>query len=276
MYLSILVKWIKELGGKDMGSKRIFLVMMAIHIVLLSACSIQNENSESVNQSWFVKIFENFIQLLAQVFNGSYGLAIIAITIITRSALLPLTLKQLKSQQIMKEKMDLLKPELDELQKKLKETKDPQKQQQLQMEMLNLYKKHNVNPLSFGCLPILIQMPILMGIYYGIRGSKEIASHSFLWFNLGEPDLILTVIAGIVYYVQYLVSMSNIPKEQEKQMKWMGLLSPLMIVFISLSAPAALPLYWVVGGSFLIIQTIIRQKMVQTQNHSTVTDSNEK
>lgn len=259
-----------------MGSKRIFLVMMAIHIVLLSACSIQNENSESVNQSWFVKIFENFIQLLAQVFNGSYGLAIIAITIITRSALLPLTLKQLKSQQIMKEKMDLLKPELDELQKKLKETKDPQKQQQLQMEMLNLYKKHNVNPLSFGCLPILIQMPILMGIYYGIRGSKEIASHSFLWFNLGEPDLILTVIAGIVYYVQYLVSMSNIPKEQEKQMKWMGLLSPLMIVFISLSAPAALPLYWVVGGSFLIIQTIIRQKMVQTQNHSTVTDSNEK
>lgn len=276
MYLSILVKWIKELGGKGMGSKRIFLVMMAIHIVLLSACSIQNENSESVNQSWFVKIFENFIQLLAQVFNGSYGLAIIAITIITRSALLPLTLKQLKSQQIMKEKMDLLKPELDELQKKLKETKDPQKQQQLQMEMLNLYKKHNVNPLSFGCLPILIQMPILMGIYYGIRGSKEIASHSFLWFNLGEPDLILTVIAGIVYYVQYLVSMSNIPKEQEKQMKWMGLLSPLMIVFISLSAPAALPLYWVVGGSFLIIQTIIRQKMVQTQNHSTVTDSNEK
>lgn len=118
----------------------------------------------------------------------------------------------------------------------------------------------------------MIQMPILIGFYYAIRGSAEIASHSFLWFSLGQPDIWLTAIAGIVYYLQFKVSLANMPKEQQKQMKIMGLLSPVMIVFVSLNAPAALPLYWAIGGSFLIVQTLIAKYLYKKEESIAVTN----
>jgi len=173
-------------------------------------------------------------------------------------------LKQYKNQQQMKEKMEILKPELDEIQAKIKKTKDSKEQQKLQQDMFGLYKKHGVNPLSVGCLPMLIQMPILMGFYYAIKGSEEIASHSFLWFSLGESDIWITALAGLVYYLQYKVSMSNVTREQQQQMKMMGLLSPIMIVMFSFSAPAALPLYWTVGGIFLILQSLLGKWLYQS------------
>ena len=135
--------------------------------------------------------------------------------------------------------MEGIKPELTEIQAKLKSTKDQKEQQKLQQEMFGLYKKHGVNPLAMGCLPMLIQMPILMGLYYAISNSTEIASHSFLWFNLGHSDIWITLIAGVVYYLQFKVSQSNLTTDQQKQMKMMGLLSPIMIVMFSLNAPSA-------------------------------------
>jgi YidC/Oxa1 family membrane protein insertase len=62
----------------------------------------------------------------------------------------------------------------------------------LQQSIYALYKNHDVNPLNLSCLPLLIQFPILMGLYYSIRDSQEISSHTFLWFNLGQPDLWVT------------------------------------------------------------------------------------
>ncbi|TCP31247.1 YidC/Oxa1 family membrane protein insertase [Scopulibacillus darangshiensis] len=205
---------------------------------------------------YFVEPFASLIHLTASFFDGSYGMAIIIITLVIRLILSPFMLKQYKNQQQMRVKMDLIKPEMDEIKKRMKEEKDPAVQRKMQQEMLELYKKHNMSPLSFGCLPILIQMPILMGFYYAIRGSKEIASHTFLWFNLGHPNIILAIVAGIIYYLQFKVQQSNMPKAQAQSMKWMGLISPIMILFVSINAPAALPLYWSVGGLFLIGQTL--------------------
>ncbi len=99
-------------------------------------------------------------------------------------------------------------------------------------------------------------------------GSKEIASHTFLWFNLGHTDIWITLIAGVVYYFQFKVSQSTMPTAQQQQMKMMGLLSPIMIVVFSFSAPAALPLYWTVGGIFLILQTIISSKIYANKSKS--------
>lgn len=224
-------------------------------------------------QTVFVNTFSNGIHTIAIFFNGSFGLSIIFLTLIVRLLLMPLMLKQYKGQQQMKEKMEALKPELDDIQAKIKKTKDSKEQQKLQQEMMGLYQKHGVNPLAMGCLPMLIQMPILMGFYYAIRESHEIATHSFLWFNLGESDIWITVIAGIVYYLQFKVSMSNISGQQQQQMKFMGLLSPIMIVMFSFNAPAALPLYWAVGGTFLIIQTLIGKKLYQTPAPSLATNT---
>lgn len=237
------------------------IILLALTTMLLSACSAQSGNNSGFFNHYFVEPFRISIHAVANLFNGSYGLSIILITLIIRLVLMPLMLSQYKKQMSMKGKMDALKPEMDSIQQKLKTEKDPKKKQELQQEMMGLYQKHGVNPLNMGCLPILIQMPILTGFYYAIRGSKEIASHNFLWFSLGHPDIALTLIAGVIYYLQFKVSQTTMPAAQQAQMKYMGLMSPLMIVMFSFSAPAALPLYWVVGGTFLIIQQYISRKL---------------
>lgn len=252
---------------------KIKLFVIVMFTIFLSACSQQGGTNDGFFNTVFVTPFESLIHTLANMFNGNYGLSIIFITLIIRLLLMPMMLKQTKKQQEMKVKMDKMKPELEAIQKKLKETKDQKEQQLIQQEMLGLYKKHDVNPLAMGCLPMLIQMPILLGFYYAIRGSSEIASHSFLWFSLGQPDIWITAMAGIVYYLQFKVSFSNMPIDQQKQMKFMGLLSPIMIVFVSFSAPAALPLYWTVGGTFLIFQTILARVIYKKPESNAASDS---
>ncbi|WP_394232394.1 membrane protein insertase YidC [Niallia oryzisoli] len=224
--------------------------------------------------TYFIEPFTELIIWTSHLFHDNYGLGIILVTLLVRIVLLPLMLKQYKTQATMKEKMDKLKPEMDAIQQKLKATKDPKEQQNLQRELMGLYQKHGVNPLNMGCLPMLIQMPILMAFYYAIRNSHEIATHSFLWFSLGESDIWITALAGIVYYFQFKVSSSTMPEAQRQQMKYMGLVSPIMIVFVSLNAPAALPLYWVVGGSFLIFQTYLGRKVYQSPKQMNSVNAN--
>jgi YidC/Oxa1 family membrane protein insertase len=237
------------------------VLLLALTTILLSACSAADGKGDGFFNTYFVEPFTVSIHFLAELFNGSYGLSIILVTLIIRLILMPFMLKQYKNQMNMKEKMDVMKPEMETIQKKIKEEKDSKKKQEMQQEMMGLYQKHGVNPLNMGCLPLLIQMPILTGFYYAIRGSEEIATHRFLWFSLGHPDIIITLIAGVIYYFQFRVSQSSMPSAQQQQMKFMGLLSPLMIVMFSFNSPAALPLYWAVGGTFLILQTVISRKL---------------
>ena len=241
--------------------KKYFALLLPFIILTLTGCSAKTGNDPSLFQHYLVGPFKTAIHFTANIFGGNFGIAIILLTLAVRFALLPLMLRQYKNQAEMKVKMDRLKPEMDDVQKRIKAEKDKTKQAEIQKEMFGLYKKHDVNPMAMGCLPVLLQMPILMGFYYAIRGSEEIASHSFLWFSLGQPDIVITLIAGVAYYFQFKVSQANMPVQQQQQMKFMGLLSPIMIVVFSLKAPAALPLYWTVGGVFLIIQTIIGRKM---------------
>jgi YidC/Oxa1 family membrane protein insertase len=255
-----------------MKTKRssILLLLITFSTILLSACSATDGKSDGFFHTYFVEPFIISIHFLAELFNGSYGLSIIFVTLIIRLALMPLMIKQYKKQMDMKGKMDLLKPEMDEIQQKIKVEKDPKKKAELQQEMMALYQKHGVNPLNMGCLPLLIQMPILTGFYYAIRSSEEIATHRFLWFSLGHPDIVITILAGLIYFLQFKVSQSSMPVQQQQQMKYMGLLSPIMIVMFSMSAPAALPLYWAVGGLFLILQTALSRKLYPTKKADTI------
>lgn len=215
----------------------------------------------------FIEPFTLMIQSTAAFFGHNYGIAIIVLTLMIRLILAPLMVRQYLRQFDMRKKMDKIKPELTAIQKKMADAKDTSEKQKIQMEMMALYKKHNVNPFSaVGCLPIIVQMPILMGFYYAIRSSHEIAAHRFLWFSLGHTDLILTIIAGVVYFLQFRISQKLMPmvgaEQQQSSLQWIGLMSPIMIVFASLSTSAALPLYWVVGGLFLIGQTYFSHLML--------------
>lgn len=245
--------------------KRLFSTTWFIWIIIfLSGCSGSGQAGGSFLHQVFVEPFTYLIESTALFFGGSFGIAIVLITLLIRLALMPFMLKQYKNQQHMKEKMANLKPEMEKIQLELKKAEGREKQTELQHEMMNLYKKHGVNPFSMGCLPLLIQMPILMGFYYAIQSSKDIAAHSFLWFSLGVPDIPLALLAGVIYYLQFKVQQKNMPVEQQQgnqMMRWMGIISPVMILVISLNAPAALPLYWSVGGLFLIGQTWFANKI---------------
>lgn len=233
-------------------------ILVLVSMVLSGCAGI--ENKEGYFYSIFVKPFDFLLNFFGDLFNGSFGLAIIAITVIIRLVLMPLMLRNYKHQQGMKVKMDAMKPEMDEIQKKIKATKEKEEQMKLQQEMMGLYRKHNVNPLNMGCLPVLIQMPIVMGLYFAILYSPDVKSHQFLWYSLGSPDIIMTLIAGAVYFVQAKVSLWTVPEQQKQQMKMFVYISPIMIMFVSFSSMAALPLYWTIGGILLILQTYIGRK----------------
>lgn len=178
----------------------------------------------------------------------NYGLAIIILTIGIKLVLTPLTIKQVKSMKGMQK----LQPKIKELQKKYKD--NPKKMQE---EMGRLYKEMGVNPLS-GCLPLLVQMPFLIAIFYALRGYPYIhAYESFFWLpSLGQPDpyYILPVISAIS---TYLVSKQSATEGAGAQQKIMQIFMPLFIGYISIQFPAGLVIYWAFSNIFQYFQQMI-------------------
>ena len=175
---------------------------------------------------------------------GSYGLAIILLTIIIKVILYPLTAKQIQSMKA----MQILQPKLKKLQERYKNNP-----QMMQQQMAELYKEAGVNPLA-GCLPMLIQMPILMGMYYALfnfdYGGVE---PSFLWLpslSQTDPIYVLPVLSALTTFLQQKMSMTEITQ----QTKMLMIIMPLFIGWISLNFPSGLVLYWVTMNIVQIIQ----------------------
>ena len=115
-----------------------------------------------------------------------------------------------------------------------------------------------------GCFPILIQMPFFSAIYFAAQYTDGVSSSTFLGINLGSPSIILVAFAGILYYLQSLLSLHGVEDEMQRdQLKKMIYMSPLMIVVFSLFAPASVTLYWVVGGFMMILQQFIVNYVVR-------------
>lgn len=180
----------------------------------------------------------------------SYGIAIIIMTVIIRILLFPLFVKQIRSMRAMQE----LQPRIQEIQKKYKNNP-----QQMQLEMAKMYKEAGANPLS-GCLPMLIQMPVLISIFYALREYQYNPEHmSFLWLpSLGAPDpiYVLPVLAALTTFLmqKQTTSGSSASGVMAQQQKIMAVFMPLFIGYISLSFPSGLVIYWVVSNVFQIIQ----------------------
>ncbi|MBK3494718.1 membrane protein insertase YidC [Viridibacillus sp. YIM B01967] len=238
---------------------------LLIALFVLTGCASNEKGAKDLGffHEHFVIPFMDGIHFLAHHLNGSYGLAIVAITLIIRLLLLPLMLKNYKGQKMMQLKMAKVKPEMDALQKKANASTNQEEQMKYQQEIFSLYKKSDISIMNLGCLPLLIQMPILMALYLAIRGDQLIATQNFLWFNLGTPDLIMTLLAGALYFLQSQSSLKGMNGEQQKQMRIMGLLSPIMIMIFSFSSPSVLPLYWAVGALVLILQQFISHNYIK-------------
>jgi YidC/Oxa1 family membrane protein insertase len=185
----------------------------------------------------------------------SYALAIILLTILIKLVLFPLTHKQMTSMKRMAE----IQPKIKEIQEKYK-GKDPQKMQQKIMEV---YKENNVNPMA-GCLPILIQMPILIALYRSLLHIKFLdPQHAgFFWIktlSAHDPYYILPVLAGITTYMQSKLTTSTTDQTQRMMLYMM----PVFIAWISTTVPAGLVLYWVTFNILGYAQQILVNKQVE-------------
>ena len=226
----------------------------------------------------FIYVHFQAVPVLASI--GAYGVAIIVFTIGIRLILSPLQQFQLTTQRRSMLEQRKLAPEVGELRKKYK--KEPQK---LQAEMTKLYAEHGINPLAglVGCLPLVVQLPILTALYYAFQGFAKHATvpahflfipnlndnpnHHLLMTlvgNIGIPDpsyLVFPLLAAATTFVQTkMLQMPPAPNltDQEAQaqsmQKMMVWLSPLMIGYFALNVPAGLGLYWFIGNCVGIIQ----------------------
>ena len=166
---------------------------------------------------------------------GNYGIAIIIVTVLMRIIIFPLTLKQEKSMKKMRE----LQPELEKIKEKYKD--NPQEYQQKTAE---LYRESGVNPLG-GCLPLLIQMPVFVALYWAFSGNTIPADAKFLWFTLKQPDrlfmignfafnLLPILNVGVTYIQQKIMTSATSGQESNQQMQTMLYMMPLMMLFISI------------------------------------------
>jgi len=194
----------------------------------------------------------------------NYGLAIILFTVVLRVLMFPLSLTQAKSSSA----MSILQPQVQKLQQQYKND-----QNKMNEELQALYKKYGVNPLS-GCLPMLVQMPVLFALFSAMRGFEYVGEGaSFLWMaNLSEPDptkIVLPVIVGLTSYLQSKLSMSTQPamNEQAKSMNMMMLYAfPIMIAWSTRSFAAGVAIYWCTFNVMgFLMQIVINSLAKQSQ-----------
>ncbi len=180
----------------------------------------------------------------------SWALSIILLTVIIRMILIPLTAKQYTSMRAMQK----LQPKMKELQKKFKDDR-----QKLNEEVMKLYKEHKVNPFG-SCLPLLIQLPITMALYYMIRSQHLTGDVSFLWIhNINNADHILV---GI-YVASQMASSVLLTTTTDKSQRLLMLLMPLFIGVVTLGFPAGALLFWATSNILMVGQQLIVREFVK-------------
>lgn len=220
-------------------------------------------------------LYELFGSILYWIYSviGNYGLSIIIFTIIVKLLLFPLTKKQTDSTK----KMQEIQPKMQEIQKKYANNKE-----KLNKELLKLYDEYDYKPTA-GCLPLLVQFPIIIGLFRALRQPEVYVFpegydivHQFLWIpDLANPDpyYILPVLAAVFTYLstKMTTNAQNVSGDNPaaQTQKTMTTIMPIMIGFISLSFPAGLALYWVISNlSQMVQQYIILGKVSQDKEAS--------
>ncbi|HEM3177251.1 TPA: membrane protein insertase YidC [Streptococcus suis] len=245
-----------------MKNKRLLMLSgMALSTLLFLSGCVQTDksgNPTGLIWDWLGQPMSNLIRFFAEEQALGFGLAIIIVTLLVRFIILPLGIYQSWKAAIQSEKMNYLKPILGPIQERMKNASSQEEQLAAQQEYFATQKQYGVSMLGgIGCLPMLIQMPFFSAIYFAARHTPGISEATFLGINLGSTSLILTVVAGILYYAQSLLMQVGMDEEQKKQMKTMALMNPIMIMMFSFGSPAGVTLYWVVGGLFGILQQAI-------------------
>lgn len=240
------------------------LALVTVFALVLSGCATQttqkptpiSHNSSNWWDAWVVYYLSQFVLWIAKVCGGSYGWAIIIFTVIIRVILLPLNAVQINSTR----KMQEIQPELKALQEKYS-SKDLETRNKLNEETQKLYKEAGVNPYA-GCLPMVIQLPVMWALYQAIWRTPEMQNGKFLWMDLGKPDpyYILPILATVFTFLSSYIATLSVPKSSQTTMtKMMSYVMAIMVGIWAIVFQSAIPLYWVISNLFQVGQTLVLQ-----------------
>lgn len=249
--------------------KRIALSIMGVAMLLvLTGCvQIDKATGQPTGPVWefLGSPMGEAIKYLATDKGLGFGVAIIVVTIIVRLLILPLGIYQSWKATLHSEKMNALKDVLEPHQTRLKEATTQEEKLEAQQALFAAQKEHGISMLGgVGCFPILIQLPFFSAIYFAAQHTEGVSEASFMGIALGSPSWILLACAGVLYYLQSLLSLHGVEDEtQREQLKKMIYMSPLMIVMFSIFSPASVTLYFVVGGIIMIFQQFIINYLIR-------------
>ncbi len=217
----------------------------------------------ALDLGWFTFVALPMLQALRIMhrFTGNYGVAIIVLTVVIKLLFYPLTQKSFESMRAMQK----LQPDMVKIRERLKD-----KPEEMNKEVMELYKRHKVNPLG-GCLPMVLQLPVFIGLYSALQNAIELRHAPFIgWItDLSAPDRlgsiqlpfvehpgipVLTLTMGASMFVQQWMTPSAADPAQQRVM----MLMPLMFTFRFINFPAGLTLYWLVNN----VLTIAQQYMI--------------
>lgn len=199
----------------------------------------------------------------------SYGLSLILVTILIRAIVMPITLKTAKQSK----NMQKAKPELEKLEKKYQNKNDQEAMMQKSQEMMMIYKKYGINPMS-GCLFSFIQIPLFFAFYEAIGRIPVIFEETFLGFQLGTSPLtavlngkfhyiIFIVLIAAATYFSFKLNSNAMSDEQAKQMKLMQNIMVVMMTITAFSISSGIAIYWVTSNVFTIVQNLIVKRGVK-------------
>lgn len=235
----------------------------------LAAAGAQLDRSIDLGWSWMAPLTRAFVWLLKACYAvvPNYGVAIILLTVMVRLCTAPLAAKQMKSMKRMGE----IQPKVKALQEKYKDDRQQQSQ-----EMMKLYKEAGVNPLG-GCLPMVLQIPVFIGLYYALQSSIDLRQAPFvLWIDdLSRPETLFTIpgVGWPVRVLPVLMTLSMVLQQRMTPMttmdpvqaRTMMIVMPVMFFFMFYGFPAGLVLYWFVSNLLAIAQQLYLNRQMTPQ-----------
>jgi len=258
----------------DMKKKIALLVVVGLIVVTLTGCGADADPSRALTAEvasgfWEVWIVLPLIQFITFLYNliGSLGVAIIIATAVVKLAVMPLTLKSMNSSA----KMASVQPQQQKIQQKYAGKTDPESRMKMNQEMQALWKEHGVSPLA-GCLPMLIQMPMMMAFFAAFQRHPLIATYTpsyFLGFNLGIasewPNVVLAIIvAGLMYVGQTAMQKRTMLQNTNADSptpamnpKMMSMIMIPMIAFMVYGSVLAMGLYFLITNIIITLQNFL-------------------
>lgn len=259
-----LIMEINDQTGAERSSKARFTLFVGPkELDILKSLGKGLEKSIDFGYFSFVSLPLLYVMHFSHRFTGSYGIDIILLTVLIKLLLAPLTHKSFVSMK----RMQKLQPQMERLKERFKDDKE-----KLNKEIMELYRRNKVNPLG-GCLPMLLQFPVFIGLYNALLTPIELRHASFFWIkDLSRPDWeslpvmlggwklgipILTLLMGASMFLQQWMT----PSAGDPNQRRMMLMMPVVFTVMFVSFPAGLTIYWLVNNVLSIAQQYLINRM---------------